>query len=173
MKNIYLVGFMGTGKSTVAKALQKFLPIERVDLDEAIERVETITINEIFAKKGEDYFRNAESTLLGIISKQNNQIVSCGGGVVLRQENIDIMKENGTIVLLSASAKTVWNRVANDTYRPLLKGKNGPKDIEEMINNREEMYKKAADITVCVDDVTPDQVASDIVKQLALTGALN
>ena len=94
MNNIYLIGFMGTGKSTVAKKLQRFLPFQVVEMDEAIERVEAMSIPEIFEKKGEDGFRNAESQLLSIIAKENNQIISCGGGIVLRQENVDTMKNS-------------------------------------------------------------------------------
>ena len=87
MNNIYLVGFMGTGKSTIARRLQKFLPFQIVEMDEAIERVEAMTIPEIFEKKGEEGFRKAESQLLAIIAKEKNQIISCGGGIVLRKEN--------------------------------------------------------------------------------------
>ena len=87
MDNIYLVGFMGTGKSSVAKELAKLLPLNVVDMDIAIESLAGRTISDIFAQDGEESFRNTETMVLTAISKAQNQIVSCGGGVVLRQEN--------------------------------------------------------------------------------------
>ena len=172
MNNIYLIGFMGTGKSTVARKLQKFLPFQVVELDEAIERVEAMPIPEIFEKKGEDGFRNAESQLLAIIAKEKNQIISCGGGIVLRQENIDTMKNSGTVVRLDASPEVIYERVSRNDRRPLVKGKS-LEDVKAMIEGREEAYKNAADITVDAGTLNPDEVASEIVKQLALAGRLN
>ena len=172
MNNIYLIGFMGTGKSTIAKKLQRFLPFQVVELDEAIERVEAMTIPEIFEKKGEDGFRNAESQLLSIIAKEKNQIISCGGGIVLRQENIDTMKNSGTVVRLDASPEVIYERVCRNDKRPLVKGKR-LEDVKNMISDREEAYKNAADITVDAGTLSPEEIASEIVKQLALAGRLN
>ncbi|MCR5195195.1 MAG: shikimate kinase [Pseudobutyrivibrio sp.] len=172
MNNIYLVGFMGTGKSTIARRLQKFLPFQIVEMDEAIERVEAMTIPEIFEKKGEEGFRKAESQLLAIIAKEKNQIISCGGGIVLKPENIAIMKESGTVVRLTSSAETIFERVNRNNNRPLVKGK-GLSDIQKMISDREKYYADAADIVVDSGEQSPDEVASEIVKQLALAGRLN
>ena len=172
MNNIYLIGFMGTGKSTVAKKLQRFLPFQVVEMDEAIERVEAMSIPEIFEKKGEDGFRNAESQLLSIIAKENNQIISCGGGIVLRQENVDTMKNSGTVVRLDATPEVIFDRVNRNDKRPLVKGKT-LEDIKKMISDREEAYKNAADITIDASTLNVDEVTSEIVKQLALAGRLN
>ena len=172
MNNIYLIGFMGTGKTTVAKNLQKFLPFQLVEMDEAIERVEAMTIPEIFEKKGEEGFRMAETQLLSIISKEKNQIISCGGGIVLKPENISIMKETGTVVRLTSSPDVIYERVNRNSNRPLVQGKD-LSEIQKMIDSREKYYADAADIVVDSGINTPEEVASEIIKQLALTGRLN
>ncbi|MBE5910179.1 shikimate kinase [Pseudobutyrivibrio sp.] len=172
MNNIYLIGFMGAGKSAVARKLQHFLPFQIVEMDEAIERIEGMTIPEIFEKKGEQGFRTAETQLLSIISKEKNQIISCGGGIVLNPENVEIMKSTGTIVRLDASPEIIYKRISGNNRRPLAAGKSLD-EIKEMISAREEYYKNAADITVKSDENSIENVASDIVKELALNGRLN
>ncbi len=172
MNNIYLIGFMGTGKTTVAKNLQKFLPFQLVEMDEAIERVEAMTIPEIFEKKGEEGFRMAETQLLSIISQEKNQIISCGGGIVLKPENISIMKETGTVVRLTSSPEVIYERVNRNSNRPLVQGKD-LSEIQKMIDSREKYYADAADIVVDSGINTPEEVASEIIKQLALNGRLN
>ena len=172
MDNIYLIGFMGTGKSTVAKCLQKFLPFTVLEMDDAIERIEAMSIPEIFEKKGEDGFRDAESQLLKLISKEKNQIISCGGGVVLRQENIDVMKSTGSVVRLIASPEIIYERVCKNQNRPLAAGKSLD-EIKSLINSREESYVKAAEFVVDAGNMSPDEVTSEIIRQLALAGRLN
>lgn len=93
MNNIFLIGFMGTGKSTVAQALQEVTGREIIEMDQELEKLANMTINDIFAKHGEDYFRDLESKLVLEISKQDEKIVSCGGGAVLREENRKYMRK--------------------------------------------------------------------------------
>ena len=168
MNNIYLTGFMGTGKSTVAKALQEFIPFQIIEMDSTIE----MSINEIFEKYGEDFFRNSETRLLKLISEADHQIVSTGGGIVLRNENTDIMKKSGTVIWLRATAKSVYERVTKDETRPLLKNRKSVEDIQSMMDQRLEAYAKASEITVDVDDKNPVEIASEIVTQLALLDRL-
>ncbi|MCR4694945.1 MAG: shikimate kinase [Pseudobutyrivibrio sp.] len=172
MSNIYLIGFMGTGKSAVGKQLQKFLPFVFVDMDEAIARVECMSIPEIFEKKGEEGFRDAETALLKILSKQDNQIISCGGGVVLRDENIDIMRKTGTVVRLTSRPELVYERINRNNLRPLAKGKS-LEEIKEMMDSREKQYQKAAHFTVESSEEPVDVVVSEIVRSLALADRLN
>ncbi|MCF0130232.1 MAG: shikimate kinase [Pseudobutyrivibrio sp.] len=172
MNNIYLVGFMGTGKTTVASEIQKFLPFQVVEMDSAIEALAAMSIPMIFEKSGEEGFRKTESMLLEVISKQKNQIVSTGGGIVTVENNISVMKESGTVIWLKATAKTVYDRVINCNNRPLLKDKKTVEDIQNMMDNRNEMYLKASDIEITVDDKTPKEIASEIISQLALTDRL-
>lgn len=110
-KNIFLIGFMGVGKSTIAKILAKELDAELVEMDETIETEAGITINEIFEKYGEQHFRDLESALVERIADKGGAVVSCGGGAVLRKENVAAMKKNGRVIFLSATPETIFERV--------------------------------------------------------------
>ena len=126
-KNILLIGFMGTGKSTISRRLHKLLKMREVDTDAIIVEREGMSISDIFAEKGEEAFRNMETDLLRELKKERNLIISCGGGMALRDENAAIMKEAGTVVWLTAKPETILKRVEHDDRRPLLRGnKNVP-----------------------------------------------
>ena len=146
--NIFLIGFMGTGKSTVSKELKKMLSMECMEMDDMIVERQGMPISDIFEKYGEDYFRDIESGLLVELKEKNNVIVSCGGGVVLRRENIGHMKDSGRVVLLSATPQTVYDRVKNTTSRPVLNGNMNVGYIRELMEKRREKYEKAADIVI-------------------------
>lgn len=146
--NIFLCGFMGSGKTTVGKALSTDLNMDFIDLDKLIEIENNESINEIFKNKGEDFFRNLETEALKNVCKNDNQIVSLGGGAVLKQENVDIIKANGTLIFLEVEAKTVLKRLKNDTSRPLLNVDNKEAVIEKMLQERTPIYKNNADFTV-------------------------
>ena len=118
--NILLIGFMGAGKSTVSTYLSKILASPQVEMDEEIVKKEGMSINKIFEEYGETYFRNCETNLLIELQKKNNQIISCGGGVALRDENVAEMKKNGKVVLLTASPEVILERVKDNDDRPLL-----------------------------------------------------
>ncbi len=120
MNNIYIVGFMGTGKTTVSKELSGKKKLRFVDLDELIELRQKKTIADIFAGEGEPYFRRVEKQVLKEVAKENNFVVACGGGVVIDKENIRLMKETGVIVCLSATAEVILKRTSQYCHRPLL-----------------------------------------------------
>ncbi|QRG69755.1 shikimate kinase [Brevibacillus choshinensis] len=122
MKNVVLVGFMGTGKTTVGAALSKALGIVQKDLDEVIVEKEGCSIPTLFAERGEAYFRDAESKYLDELLDAGPQILTTGGGVVLRQRNVSAMLQKGTVVALFASEEELIKRLENDTGRPLLAG---------------------------------------------------
>ena len=105
MKNLYLIGFMGAGKSTIAKVLAKKCPAKRIEMDQLIEEQQGMAITDIFAAHGENYFRDLETELLRSFSESTGYVVSCGGGSVLRDENAALMKENGCIVFLRATPR--------------------------------------------------------------------
>lgn len=164
--NIFLIGFMGTGKSTVSKELKKMLSMECMEMDDMIVERQGMPISEIFEKHGEDYFRDIESGLLVELKEKNNVIVSCGGGVVVRRENIGHMKDSGTVVLLSATPQTVYERVKNNTGRPILNGNMNVEYIAELMEKRREKYEKAADIVIVTDGKSTKEVCREIVDAL-------
>ena len=128
-KQIYLTGFMGTGKSMILNCLHEVCGFDKIEMDEQIVQEQGMSIPEIFEKKGEEYFRNLETELVKKISAMDNIVVSCGGGTVMRQCNVDEMKKNGTIVLLTAEPETVYERVKGSHNRPLLEKNMNPEYI--------------------------------------------
>lgn len=161
-KNIFLIGFMGVGKSTIARILATELNAELVEMDETIEAEAGITINEIFEKYGETHFRDLESALVERISNKGGAVVSCGGGAVLREENVAGMKKNGTIIFLSATPETIYERVRHSTNRPLLNGNMNVEYIAQLMERRRAIYESAADVIV----ITDDKEKSDIVEEI-------
>lgn len=160
-RNVMLIGFMGTGKSTVAKMLGSRWGFEVVEMDALIEEREGRSINEIFAEHGEAYFRDVETSLLKEAAEKEQVVVSCGGGIVLREENIRVMKEHGTVVLLSAEPGTVYGRVCGNTDRPLLKNHMSVEKIAEMMESRREAYQKAADLTIVTDGKSTEEICDE------------
>lgn len=163
MKNIYLIGFMGTGKSTVSGCLAKRLGYEEIDTDEWIVMSQGRSIPEIFDTEGEVYFRELETDLLRKM-RQDKKVISCGGGMALRKENVSLMKQNGIIILLTAEPKTVLDRVKQDKNRPLLNGNMNTDYIRELMEKRNPYYKNAADIVVATDNRQPEEIADEIIQ---------
>lgn len=166
MNNIYLIGYMGTGKTTLGHSLSKRLGTRLIDMDARIEEEQSKTISEIFAKQGEEAFRNLETDLLRRLSKQTDLIVSCGGGVPLREENATLMKTTGTVIWLDATPQTIYDRIRKDTTRPLLKDHMTPDYITTMMTQRRPSYQRAATHRIIVDDLTADEIATRIVELL-------
>jgi len=161
-KNIFLIGFMGCGKSTIARLLAEETTLELVEMDETIEKEENRSINEIFATDGENYFRDLESQLIVRIADKGGMIVSCGGGAILREENVWNMKKNGTVIYLSATPETIYQRVKNSTNRPLLNGNMNVGYIGELMSKRVDKYEHAADVTICVDEKSKLQILEEV-----------
>lgn len=166
-KCVYLVGFMGVGKSTVAKELSGRLHLPVVDTDEAIVELEGRSIPEIFEREGEESFRRKETGMLLRMSESGAKIVSCGGGIAMREENRDIMARHGVTVLLEASPETILERVKGDDNRPLLAGKKNVTDIAAMMEARRPAYEAAADLRIPVDGRAPAEIAEEIVEQIS------
>lgn len=162
-ENIFLIGFMGTGKTTVSRRLSGLLGYREIDLDQEIEERQNRKISEIFAAEGEEYFRNLETSLVREFETGEGYVVSCGGGAVLRQENVDSMKKNGRIVLLTAEPETVYARVRYGKNRPLLNGNMNVEYIASLMERRRACYEAAADIVIATDEKTPEKIAEEIV----------
>ena len=164
--NIFLIGFMGAGKSTIARTLQRELGFPLVEMDEHIVQEQGMSINDIFAQYGEAHFREIESQLVVDLGKQEPSIVSCGGGVVVRPENTQNMKKSGRIVLLKASPETIFERVKNSTDRPILNGHMNVEYIAELMEKRRALYEEAADITIQTDGKRRAQICEEIIGKL-------
>lgn len=160
--NLYLIGFMGVGKSYVGRTLSELLSLPLLDSDREIEKEEGMTIPEIFESRGEEAFRDMETVLLERLKKASPVILSCGGGMVLREENRRLMKESGKTICLTASPETIYERVRFSTNRPLLKGRMNPEAIGELMEERRERYERAADFTLSTDGKSGSEIAEEI-----------
>lgn len=164
--NIVLVGFMGAGKTAVSDYLSTMFAMDIVEMDQVIIEREEMSIPDIFATYGEEYFRNLETQLLIEMQDRKNTIISCGGGVAMRECNVAEMKKNGKVVLLTATPETIYERVKDSNDRPVLNGRKNIAGITELMEQRREKYEAAADIVVNTDGKTVLQVCEDLVQQL-------
>lgn len=163
-KNIFLIGFMGAGKSTIARALQRRLELPLVEMDQRIVQEQGMSVNDIFERYGEDHFRDIESALVVALGQQGPAIVSCGGGVVVRPQNVRAMKESGRVVFLEASPETVYERVKNSDERPILNGHMNVEYIAGLMEKRRALYEEAADVRIVTDGRTRDAICDEILE---------
>ena len=164
-QNIVLTGFMGVGKSVVSKELSARLKRERVSSDEWIEQKEGRSIKDIFRDKGENYFRALEKKAIEELSPRRNLIIDCGGGVVLRQENVDRLKKNGIIFCLTATPDVIYQRIKDQKDRPLLNVHDPRTKIAQLLKQREPYYNQA-DHTLDTSHLIPPATAEVILKLL-------
>lgn len=164
MKNIFLIGFMGSGKSTIAKVLSEKLGVPQVEMDEMIVQEQGMPITEIFEKYGEEHFRDIETDLVRRLQEKDGVVVSCGGGAVLREENRRMMKEAGAIVLLTARPETILERVKHSTNRPILNGNMNVEYIAGLMEKRRACYEAAADFAVETDDKSREEICAEILE---------
>ena len=169
-KTVYLCGFMGSGKSTAGMILSKNLSLPRVDTDFIISKKENMPITEIFAKKGEEYFRKKETRLLFRLSHQSSRIVSLGGGTVLREKNVRICKKKGFILFLNVPFETVYERIRRNNKRPIANSKT-KEELEELYNARLISYREVADIEI-IGEGSAEQTAEKIYEALKEKGII-
>jgi shikimate kinase len=161
MKNIVLVGFMGTGKTSVARALSRKLGMKYVSTDEFIEKKEKTSIADIFSGKGENYFRKAEKDAVKGLSLMENVVIDAGGGAVTDPENVEHLKKKGIIVCLWAEPEVILDRTKKYTHRPLLNVGNPLEKIRELLMVRKPFYERA-DYHIHTSKMTPGQVVEEI-----------
>jgi shikimate kinase len=168
-KNIILIGFMGTGKTTVGRSLAEHLGWRHVDLDDAIINREGCSIAELFEQKGEAYFRDLEASLLHELLKEQNQVLTTGGGAVLRAENVQAMLSGGTVVALKATEEELIRRLSADTGRPLLAGGVAER-VRKLLTDRAGAYDFAA-IQIDTTGKKVDAIVAEIIDRMVETGA--
>lgn len=168
MKNIILIGFMGSGKTSVGKRLCQLEMLPFLDSDEEIERQQQMKISELFQLHGEEYFRGLETEFLR--SKKDDTVdcvLSVGGGLPICPENRALLKEIGLIVYLKATKETITKRLMSDKTRPLLQGGNLDERVQELLAARSHIYEELADIIVETDNRTIDDICEEIIRKKA------
>ncbi len=165
--NIVLIGFRGTGKSTVGKLLANRLKRDFVDTDEYIEKTTGKTIKDIFEEEGEEGFRKTEIEAIVKLSKMKNKIIAAGGGAVLRDENVKSLKSNGFLILLEATPEIIHDRIMQDKkttqQRPSLTNKNSFDEIKHLIDKRQPLYESAANYTINTSYVSCNDIVEEII----------
>ncbi len=161
---MYLIGMMGSGKTTSGRALAKLLSVPFVDLDDQIIEHEGASINEIFGKKGEPHFRKVEAELLKQVSKTTNQVVATGGGVVIESSNREQMQNSGSVIYLKTSLDVLWERVRQKKDRPLLKSSDPKKSLADLFYKRTPLYETSSENFFLTDHKSPEAVAREIYK---------
>lgn len=164
-KNIILIGFMGSGKSTVSRALSDRTGCFAVDMDFYIEEKAGKKISDIFAESGEESFRDMETEAVHELLQGKDRILSCGGGTVLRDENVRCMKENGIIVLLTAEPSTIYERLKDTKDRPILNGHMNISYISALMEKRRERYEAVCDVKVATDGVSKEDIVEEILRK--------
>ena len=163
MKNkIFLVGPMGSGKSSTGRLLASKLNLPHFDLDSKIEKHENMTISNIFTKHSEEYFRNLESSMLQKLSREREFVMSTGGGCIMRDSNLSILR-HGLVIYLRISIDEQYNRVKNRKHRPLLNTEDALTTLERLNNEREAIYTDISDIQIDVSNLNKEEVLSKVV----------
>ena len=160
--NIVLIGFMGAGKSTISDFLKTVFAMEVVEMDQIIAEREGMSISDIFETYGEEYFRNLETELLIEMQSKTNVVISCGGGVPMRERNVVEMKKNGRVVLLTAKPETI----KDNHDRPLLEGNKNVDFIAGLMEKRREKYQAAADIVIETDGKDKLEICEELVQRI-------
>jgi len=163
LNNIFIIGMMGAGKSTIGKLLSNNMKISFVDTDEEVEKHFNMPINNIFDKYGEERFREIESLIL---EKSTDSIVACGGGIVLKKKNRDFIKENGKCLLLLSNINVLADRLSSENNRPLINDGIIENQLEQIWKQRKDLYYNLADQVVEINDKSKKQITDYIIGVL-------
>ncbi len=162
--NLALIGFMGTGKTSVGRLVADLLRFDYLDTDELIQSRTGRTINDIFARDGEPAFRALEQQVTGELSTRERTLIATGGGLPTRPANLASLKKHALVVCLWASPEKIWERVKNQTHRPLLHGPDPQTKIRDLLAAREQFYRQA-DVLINTDNRSDREVAQQVVHQ--------
>ena len=164
--NIVLIGFMGAGKSTISDYLSTVFAMDVVEMDQIIAERQGMSISDIFETYGEEYFRELETNLLIEMQSRTNVVISCGGGVPMRERNVVEMKKNGRVVLLTAKPETILERVKDNHDRPLIEGNKNVAFIADLMEKRRAKYEAAADIIIETDGKSELEICEELVQRI-------
>jgi shikimate kinase len=167
-ENIYLVGLMGAGKTTIGRQLAKTLKVPFYDSDKAIEERTGVDIPTIFEFEGEEGFREREQKMIKQLTEMQGIVLATGGGAILREENRSLLKANGFIVYLQCSVERILERTRRDTQRPLLKTDNPKERIEILFSQREPLYLSCADFKIDTGVMQSKQVVDEVLAAYQL-----
>lgn len=162
MRNIVLIGFMGCGKTVIGRCVSSYLKYKHIDTDDYIVKNAGMSITEIFGKFGEAHFRELESQAAMQISEYEHYVISTGGGIVKSEENMRLLKKNGTVVYLKCSPDKIYRNTKNSTHRPLLNTGNRLEKIELLLEEREPLYVKYADFVLDTTNLSVEEAAKAI-----------
>jgi shikimate kinase len=165
VNNIVLTGFMGAGKTSVSAELSRLTGFSRVEVDEEIERSAGKSIPEIFSEMGEPAFRDMETQEIRRAARRNGAVISTGGGAVMRDENMEALREGGAVVYLRAEPRTILERTSGNSDRPLLQVEDPLGRINELLALRKPYYERA-DVIVDTDGKNPREIAEEILDRL-------
>jgi shikimate kinase len=164
-RNIILTGFMGTGKSTVGKKLAARLGRQFLDTDALIEQESGMSIGQIFAEKGEPYFRTLETQMIARVCATRATVIATGGGAMVSEVNARTLKNSGTVICLTAHPEVILARVRGNMDRPLLQGENPLAKIQELLRTRAEAYARA-DMEIDTSQSNADEVVEAVLGAL-------
>ena len=165
-KSIVLIGMMGAGKSCVGRCLQRRTRLTLLDTDETVASKFRMSIPEIFVKYGEDKFRKAEAEALRNLGTTEQAIIVTGGGIVLRKENIDLLKQLGVVVWLDGNRETLFKRASRSGNRPLLQSENPRKAFAQILQARRPLYANIAHLRLDTSALTDEEVSVAILSKL-------
>lgn len=168
MGNIILVGYMGCGKTTVGQDIAERMQYTFADTDEMLVTQQGRSINDIFKESGEPAFRAMETALLERMLHDGSDglVIATGGGMPVREENRALLKRLGMVVYMRVKPETVYERIKDDTTRPLLQCENPMERIREMIKSRESAYEASAQLVIDVDSLLPSEAAEEIIRRI-------
>jgi shikimate kinase len=165
-RNIFLIGPMGAGKTTIGRQLARLMRMEFLDSDHEIEKRTGVTIPIIFEIEGEAGFRKRETTMLDELTRKENLVLATGGGAVLAEENRRMLRKRGVVVYLEATVESLFERTRKSRNRPLLETEDRRAKLQELMDVREPLYRQEADLIIHTDTRSPGSVAREIMSKL-------
>ncbi len=166
MANIILIGFMGSGKTTIGFRLARALGWHFVDTDEKIEKLTELTVSRIFKKHGEIRFRSEEKLMVQKVAALDRTVIATGGGVPVFAGNVTVLKQGGIVIWLKAAPEIVLDRIGKSRNRPLLRKYRDLDQVKGLVEERARFYEAAADLIIDTGDKTHDQIVSEIINSL-------